>query len=134
MKKGLLIIFGILFLVIFFDVLVMFKNGVSPLSIGGLIIPIGCIILIMRDVGKDAKAKKAKEQLELSSGLNEGSGSEPGSNEANDPEKEEQFDPGHDEPDDQDESVHDGPDDQDESVHDEPNDQDESVQDEPENV
>ena len=60
MKKGLLIIFGILFLVIFFDVLVMFKNGVSPLSIGGLIIPIGCIILIMRDVGKDAKAKKAK--------------------------------------------------------------------------
>lgn len=117
MKKGLLIIFGILFLVIFFDVLVMFKNGVSPLSIGGLIIPIGCIILIIRDVGKDAKAKKAKEQLELSSGLNEGSGSEPGSNAANDPEEEEQFDPGHDGPDDQDESV-----------------QDEPEQDEPENV
>lgn len=128
MKKGLLIIFGILFLVIFFDVLVMFKNGVSPLSIGGLIIPIGCIILIIRDVGKDAKAKKAKEQLELSSGLNEGSGSEPGSNAANDPEEEEQFDPDHDGPDDQDESVQDEPNDQDESVQNEPE------QDEPENV
>ena len=128
MKKGLLIIFGILFLVIFFDVLVMFKNGVSPLSIGGLIIPIGCIILIMRDVGKDAKAKKAKEQLELSSEPNEESGSEPGSDTSNDPEEEEQFDPDHDEQDDQDESVHDEPNDQDESVQDEPE------QDEPENV
>ena len=47
----------------------IFRNGVSPISIGGLIVPVIFIILLIRDTGKDAQkareAKAAREAKEL---------------------------------------------------------------------
>lgn len=65
MKKALFIVFGILSLVLFFDILVIFRNGISPISLGGLIVPVIFIILLIRDTGKDAqKAREAKAARE----------------------------------------------------------------------
>ena len=69
MNKGLIFLFGILFLVILFDIMVMIKNGVSMVAVGGLIVTIGCVVFLAREVGKDAA--KAREEEEAQNQLEE---------------------------------------------------------------